>query len=433
MKTIMKYLACKLLRIRQIFRDDFLGSLLISINYVLLTSVTTTIMLFSEQVGYNHIPVILSIIFALFATIYILLRGRFYFNYYIAFLFAFLIYSIVITLFTTNDFSYIRVTINVYLLCFIIIQLIINTRSVGALLNALLLSVFIFSLVFFIRYKDDIASLNIDRLGNYFGNVNSVGIYFTVGIFICVYYISLKKRYSFFLIIPILLFLFLAFTTGSKKALFMPLLSLLVGLFLIFTKKRLSGYLLTIGFLIISVFGLMQLQVFSELKNRIIEMLGTFIPIRGIEGDASTIERLNMSKDGLWLWLQNILFGHGSGGFLANTNYGTYSHANLIEILANFGLVGFFLFHFPFLSIIRNRKNNAYNSLILILLISLVLPGSFSVIFYHSKILMILLSAFVCSDFIANSKRQAILRIGFDTKKPYAHIEFNRLVRTFNI
>ena len=91
-----------------------------------------------------------------------------------------------------------------------------------------------------------------------------------------------------------------------------------------------------------------------------------------------------MIGDGLSLFKDNAIFGYGLGGFAANTSYGTYSHATLIELLVSTGLFGtaLFLFAFGYLAYRLFKDGKGMLSLILL---SLLIPELFFGVILYSK------------------------------------------------
>ncbi|MDG1302027.1 MAG: O-antigen ligase family protein [Opitutae bacterium] len=73
----------------------------------------------------------------------------------------------------------------------------------------------------------------------------------------------------------------------------------------------------------------------------------TFNPEKSLEF------RLEMLQVGFDLWAQSPLWGNGNEAFRVMAGLdGYYSHNNYIELLCNYGGLGFFLFYFPMMSVL---------------------------------------------------------------------------------
>ena len=65
-----------------------------------------------------------------------------------------------------------------------------------------------------------------------------------------------------------------------------------------------------------------------------------------LEGEnTSGTTRLDMLQQALGLWMEKPMFGHGIDQFRVLGSYGTYSHNNYVEMLADFGVLGTTLFY----------------------------------------------------------------------------------------
>jgi O-antigen ligase len=96
-----------------------------------------------------------------------------------------------------------------------------------------------------------------------------------------------------------------------------------------------------------------------------------------------TDKRMGWIEKGIEGWAQNPIFGHGVEAF--RNDYGITSHSTPIDLLYNFGLIGFTLFYAIFISIAwrlfhaRNRKLAGLHAIILgglVCYLFITLPGT---------------------------------------------------------
>jgi O-antigen ligase len=92
-----------------------------------------------------------------------------------------------------------------------------------------------------------------------------------------------------------------------------------------------------------------------------------------LEGvDISSDERLGMIQDGMRLWWQAPIWGHGIDQFRILTTWNTYSHNNYIELLSTLGVVGIVLYYAVHVVILRQAQRRSTScSLVVILLLTI--------------------------------------------------------------
>ena len=251
-----------------------------------------------------------------------------------------------------------------------------------------------------------------DRIGDTFGNLNTVGGMFALASTILFYYIFKHKKWYFLLLIVEVLFAILTAVTGSKSALVLFVLGFLINLYFLFGKKKIIWYVITvIGFIVLFIVILL-LPPFEVIKDRFIDMFLTLFS--GASYDLSTAQRYNMFVDGVHLWLKNIFFGNGSQAFSILTSYGTYSHSTVSELLCNFGLVGFILFYLSFIKMITRKNKSRFYPLILSFSISFLLFRSIISVIYISKHIIIFGSLLAAISFLDNDESDRSICINFE-------------------
>lgn len=258
----------------------------------------------------------------------------------------------------------------------------------------------VFAFVFLFRYRHEILSLQLDRLGSDFENVNTVGFYMVSALAICLGLVITKRGKWHWFLLPAFAFAGIVLLTGSRASFLMIVLVLVTGLFLYFGKRRLWVSVLVLACTCAIAFLALQLPVFTTIRDRLLSTLTTFFGKGDGNYDYSGIQRFNMIVDGLRIWLKNAFFGCGLGSFASLSAYGTYSHATLTEALVSFGLVGTVpLFVSYLLPMLWYGKSRATASAIgLMMFIGVFLPGLFLAILFLSKSFYIVLGILLGED-----------------------------------
>ena len=195
---------------------------------------------------------------------------------------------------------------------------------------------------------------NWKRFAGTFGNANSLAIFLSFSIFVTILLINFfwnekykLTRWLLFLNIPAGLYLIVQ--TGSRKGLVLGI----AFLFLFFVPfiKSVKGTFVSfaIVFMLFSWFSyLVEDEKFSEQIEFVSKRFeGAQQTITGQKTEESTKSRLMFIENGIEIWKENPFLGVG----LNNFSYffeGSYAHNNFVEILVNFGIVGFFFFYLFF-------------------------------------------------------------------------------------
>ncbi|MDP1904058.1 MAG: O-antigen ligase family protein [Pseudomonadota bacterium] len=108
--------------------------------------------------------------------------------------------------------------------------------------------------------------------------------------------------------------------------------------------------------------------------------------------EQSVILRAEMIEKGISLWQQSPVFGWGFDAFRHISGYGTYSHSNHVELLANYGLIGYIMYYSIYISLVFSMlKHSKTNSNVkdlkvtILLLVGLVFIAGISNVSYYSK------------------------------------------------
>ena len=406
------------------FKTDKLKFILKYLILVVSFVCLATLPSFTYREQFNDITNILCIVLAIFAFLYVIFKGRIVINYYILCMVLFMLFSVILTAFTTRTWETIRSILTLYSISCVFFTCIINLKKPNFYIISLLIGFIVLSIWFVIDNKDYFLTFNFtDRIGDTFGNLNTVGGMFALASTILFYYIFKHKKWYFLLLVIEVLFAILTAVTGSKSALVLFVLGFLINLYFLFGKKKITWYVITvIGFIVLFIVILL-LPPFEVIKDRFIDMFLTLFS--GASYDLSTAQRYNMFVDGIYLWLKNIFFGNGSQAFSILTSYGTYSHSTVSELLCNFGLVGFILFYLSFIKMITRKNKSRFYPLILSFSISFLLFGSIISVIYISKHIIIFGSLLAAISFLDNDESDRSICINFDILHKKINLQFN--------
>ncbi len=404
------------------FKSDKLGFTLLVLSYIFVFVSIVAMPIFTYRENYTFIVNILCAISSLFIVIYIFFRGKFYINHYILFLVLFLIYGFFVTLFTTKTVGFRRFKsiLLIYAFVFCLIELWFNKKSNKFFVISICVSIAIFSAMFIYTYRENVLSFNLSkRFGEDYGNMNTLCSIFIFGAMFFTYIALKYKKWALLLFIPVAIITFCALMTGSRWGFATLIFSFVIIFYEIVGRKHKFEFFL-IALLIIAIsIGIIQLPPFATLKKSFDEIIN-FINGTSIRRGSTSV-RFAMFTDGLRLWFKNAFIGYGCDGFLANTSYGMYSHSTIIELLTNYGLIGFILFFTPLILLVLNSNKNKLNDFSFFARGFVIVFIFYSVfaICHYSKFGILCLSIFVGNDFWLNKDRQTYLSIQFFDNKAF--------------
>lgn len=377
------------------FSNDRVGFLLLRLCYLFGFSLVLSMPIFTFRSGFNLITNILSLLFCISCSAYIYLRKEFRFDFFIVPLVVFCAYSIISWSVTQYNVETVKSTITLYALIFFIYQFAVNTDSVKKFLFIYVIGGVILALLIFTSEFSAIISLDFGRLGAKYGNLNDVGLDFAFCGVICLFFDSKKiSKIIFKYIIYIIFFIFILLT-GSRAALLLYITGSFVYHWLIFSGKRKAIFFLFILLFVLLLIFVLNIPVFQNLKERIFDVFISLLT-GGDSDEASADSRLLMLKEGLYLWLQSPLFGHGLESFRYITNFNLYAHASIADMLCNLGIVGMFLWIFPIIySAICGLGES--KRLSLTIAIGFLFPGLFCAILSTSKLFMLIYCLGICA------------------------------------
>lgn len=289
---------------------------------------------------------------------WIMFYGKIYLDYPTIMMSLFLVFNVFSWM--INGFKNFNQTIVILPFLFLFVyQYLKNTKTIRLFAYLTYLGYLFFAIVFSAYYAKELVVLDFSRLGDAFGNVNGIGEFFAIGFAFSLYYGIIKKKYHNLLFSVVLLFL--SGTTGSKAAILLVAVSLVIVVIVRFgLKKWYITISIIVGFVILGAI-ILNIPAFSFLQERIMKMFQVLSGTEGSSSDGSTVSRLNMVYEGIYGFLQKPVFGWGHEGFRNEiSSYGKYSHNNYIDLLSNYGLVGFLTFEsiifIPFFKYVTRKR-----------------------------------------------------------------------------
>ena len=411
------------------FKNDPIGSFLFIFTVIFISVTLLTLPIFTYHEGYTKITNLLSIVSCALIVIFLLFRGEIHINYYVLFLLAFVLFAFIITIFTTREFTYMKTLITTHAFAILVFLFFANFKNYKYFFVLMLFSFFIYAFAFLIEYLPDIIRSGnyFDRLGEVLGNVNGVGFTFNTA---CVFLFSLiyaKRGKYFLLLIPALIFVLCILLTGSRGAYFSAAIIFVVFFYLLIGEKHKFAFFTSAIAIVGSFFLVIQLPIFASFRDRFYSMFASIFSLGNAKGsDGSSITRINMFIDGLKLWLKNIFFGYGIGGFKANTSYPYYSHNTISEVLADTGIIGGVLFAIPFFISLKLKKSIAEKNMhgYTVLLTSLTIVALFFDIIFYTKISILSWCVFAVYVYSKTSHNQKELSLSFNENR---HFKFSFL------
>ena len=235
------------------------------------------------------------------------------------------------------------------------------------------------------------------RLGREISQENTFGMYNATTVMVAFYYLLYRNRYKLFHIAVIAMSFLFAMSSGSRKALLMMCIGVLFLVYKRYGLKKLYKVIVIAAILIFIFMMVIKLPMFDFISHRL-EMTMQTLEGDG-EGDSSSRARFKMIASGWSIFKERLLVGYGADNYASVSGYGTYSHNNFIEILVDFGLIGFVLYYLAYAFAMNNllsSKQDAGKALSAIFIVRLLMEVA--LVTYYSKQHWILLAFFLIND-----------------------------------
>lgn len=329
--------------------------------------------------------------------------------FYAGWLYAFLVWSLVPAFSAINQIESLQYTANFAMKAVFFVALGLSVRNMGdacGILRGMTYGAFI--LAFRLVATTPLYVWGTARLGESIGlNPNRVGIIMAYGALSALSLAVLhgEKGKLWFLVI----FLPVAFLTGSRKAFFAIVCGLGLMQMLVtsdvrtFLKRAIFGAVIALALLYV----IMSVPVFYETLGRRLETSGILGSSTRI--DASAAVRKIMIDRALELFAKRPLVGYGLNNFKFVSGFDTYSHNNYSELLVSVGLPGTILYYImPIWMLtfsIASRVKGETRYALVITLTSVVMLMDYALVSYNQIITHVVIV--LCYNYYAILKKHS--------------------------
>ncbi len=362
--------------------------------------------------GYTVLSSLSMYLFLGAGAFWLLIKGRYTIagNYYFVSLIFLEILILISTFFVPStitkyvDMYTYRFSTNV-VMAFIIINLIKDEKDIDYIFKAFVIGGVLLTIMFYSVYGFDVfefeAMANDDesRFGWEFGNVNVLAQRCSFSLIFALYYmIFTKKKASkiWYLLIVAATFTVILFS-GSRKSV---LVVAFVAVFLIMNRqkrtgvgKRLTAVAGAIAVIVAIVVVIMTVPAFEVARVRLESLFEVFL---GGNFSVSDMRRMVYIRRGLSQFLKSPFFGNGM--CYSVYMFGTYTHNNFVEMLLNFGVVGFIIYYSSYYISMRKALSKQFGydrkrKILFIGIILSILVTEMGIITYYDRNIVVLLCA----------------------------------------
>ena len=290
-----------------------------------------------------------------------------------------------------------RTLIRTFLCAYIVYLYFVKEEDVSRLLRILMWAGYIVAIYALMFYGvDELMKAGSDsslRVENAFANVNSIAMCCALSCMIQANeFMEKRNRWTCVFLIPVLIVIG---ATQSRKA----LLFLIVGVFSSFIVKNQNESIgKKIGKIIVGcivtiflVYALLQLDIFSGVKERIESMFNAFFG--GGDSDGSALTRKKMIEIGWEEFLKHPIGGIGiSNSYFITLQYlgrETYLHNNFVELLSCGGIFAFTFYYaiyvYLFYNLWKYRKADKKQAMFFAIWLLIMLALDYGNVSYYSK------------------------------------------------
>lgn len=247
--------------------------------------------------------------------------------------------------------------------------------------------------------KERVGNYLAHNIGNSYSNTGITYVLgFAIAFLLCNDKVVKKNKNK---IVLVSLFTFFSFLSGSKKQILLLVVSIIA--FTIYksknTKKLIKNLLLSASVCCIILFFILNNAFFyNMIGKRVVSFFSFFSEnqIVSSNADMSTIGRSQLLVEAKKVFKKNALIGIGIGNFMNVSSYGVWAENNYLELLADVGIVGLFLYYYGIIiifsySLKRIRKKELLNVQIIIGLLCFIIID-FTMVSYFNSTLQIYLA-----------------------------------------
>ena len=327
---------------------------------------------FSALPIFNYITIVIVILLCLLILAWRLVFHKIVLNY---FFFGIVIFNIAI--FVSNlfnkDANHIITYVTLSGMSFCLFQFFLEKKYRNIVRFLVFLSFATFAIYFAFYYRSLLFDFSVERIGDKFDNLNTVGYYFLFSFVTSLAFINRNNKLSLLLLVPAGVFLFFLYRTGSRSALILAFLSIIIYVFYFFKGLKIIIPIVVV----LCIFGLgIVIAVIAEkaFDISIFSRLGEFFDALNGEGtDYSSANRIELAIQSFLLFLRKPIFGWGNNVFSIYSSERLFAHNNITELLCDYGLFGFLPFEciliFSYYSIKKSKAKNQLVDYSILLLI----------------------------------------------------------------
>ena len=233
-------------------------------------------------------------------------------------------------------------------------------------------------------------------------NPNILAFYCNISIAFLIYKFRLiNKKYVRLGILVVIGFFvfFIIYVTLSRKG--------IIGVVIMYLFFILSGQKRNIGLkiliILLTILGVIFFLQDLELPiiNRFISTFNLFEETKYV--GQSDYERSFLFFESISFWHDSPIFGNGIKHFENNSKLGFYTHINYMELLVNYGLVGFALFYGPiikrFITLYIHFNHISSKVKFFFFLLIFMLISDFAMVSYYNVVYLLILSVILGYNF----------------------------------
>ena len=323
------------------------------------------------------------------------------FDMYVVIYLVFIAYVLLTALWAKSAMSTItmaRTLFRTFICAYIVYLYFVKEEDVSRLLRILMWAgyvVAIYSLMFY--GVDELLKAGTDsslRADNEFANVNSIAMCCALSCMIQANeFFEKRNRWTCVFLIPVLIVIG---ATQSRKA----LLFLIVGVFSAFiVKNQNESFVKKFGKIIVGcvvavliIYGLLQLEIFSGIKQRMQTMFNSFTG--NGKADGSSLTREKMIEIGWKEFTEHPVGGIGIANsyFITDKYLGwkTYLHNNFVELLSSGGVFAFIFYYaiyvYLFYNLWKYRNADKKQTMFFAIWLLIMLALDYGSVSYSSKV-----------------------------------------------
>ena len=175
-------------------------------------------------------------------------------------------------------------------------------------------------------------------------NYNSYTMIISGPCLLAMYYAIVRGKRWFY---PVVLALFGVLLMGGsrKNIIALPLIGFLFSMFVGNTQKKIKSVMILAAAVAVGIYVLCTVPTLYQIRDSMLGMFTGLFNSASEEIDASTMERMQLIKGAVTVWVEHPLIGVGWNNYRFYNDLRMYAHNNYMETLASFGVVGFLLYY----------------------------------------------------------------------------------------